>query len=115
MFTVVAQSNTYHLVSDPVDVTADWAEVILSIPELGQSELVCSQTLPCLAAQGDGSSIIYLDVTSFVENSPRTFEVAARVCRTDPTGQVVCSEAVTAGPFDFNAPASPGGLRIVKS
>lgn len=98
-----AQPPNYTLISDPVDVTSEWAE--LEIDGINQP---CDSTTTCLA----GGMINY-DVTTFAQNPPRKFDVRARSCRVNPASVTECSGWTPVVPFDFTVPAVPSGLRVV--
>ncbi len=97
--------TTYHLVSDPLDPRAEWAEV--TVDGLSQG---CDAVNKCIK---DGA--LWLDVTQFVVQPPRKFEVEVRVCRAVPAPVNASCSTVTSGSFDFAAPDPASGLGIVGS
>jgi len=98
-----AQTGTFTLISDPLDVSATWAEV-----EIDGATQNCSPASPCMAG-----GAISIDVTPFVTTPPRKFDARARACRVDTSGGTQCSGWTAQSFFDFTVPAIPTGLRVV--
>lgn len=100
------QSATYHLTSDPLDPRAEWAVVTIDGVTLN-----CDQaTSPCIQ-----NGVLWVDVTQYVTQPPRKFDVEVNVCRAVPAPVNASCSTRTAGSFDFAAPDPASGLGIVSS
>ena len=103
---IQAQSPTFKLVSDPLDVRTDFVGIEVDGVEVNDCGSLANS---CMGVDATGFKIVTYDVTNLIVSAAPKFTVRARTCIEGG----ICSEWTASVPFDFTAPAVPRNLRIV--